>query len=114
MPRDSWSSLAAFPFALGFVTVEASVATDSTDVSPSCARLAGFSAFEGMETVASPAGVEDVDFRGMISEVRAGRVEQAHCGTEVEFPAMDTTRASHQHPTVWLKTRKYDAGCAQN
>lgn len=65
MPTESASSFAAFPLAFNFVAVEASVATDSTEVSPSWVGMPPPSTFDGIDTVVFPAEVEEVDFRGM-------------------------------------------------
>jgi hypothetical protein len=80
-PTESASSFAALPFTFAFVAVDASVATDSLDVSPSRFTPAGPSALEGMDIVVSPADVEEVDLRGMAgvavsTEVSASRARQ--------------------------------------
>ncbi len=74
IPRESGSSFPTLLFALVFVVVEASVATDSIDVSASGAEPAVPSMFGAMEFAFS-AEIEDVDFRGMVPGVRANSID---------------------------------------
>ncbi len=69
-PSESASSLAALPFTRGLlVVVEASVATESMEVSPPSRFDPGPgspSPLAGVGMAVSPAVVDEVDFRGMV------------------------------------------------
>ena len=85
-PTESVSSFAAFPFPRGLVVVvDASIATESMEASPS--RVGGLrpSAFDGVDMVVSPAGREGVDLRGMmrlLGQVSADRADR--CGVSIK------------------------------
>lgn len=81
------------------MVVEPSVAIDSIDVSASRAERVIASMFCGMEMFVVSATTEDVDFRGILSTVRANSVDASSPGGE---------------KSTWPKASKVRSSCRGN